>query len=133
MEGIPSGFEDLVREETRAYAYLATIMPDGSPQVTPVWFSVEGEHILVNTAIGRVKDRNMRERSQVALVIADPRNPYRYIQVRGRVVDIREDAQRRHFATLYRKYTGGASSGTRPPDEVRVVHSIRPERISADQ
>ena len=133
MEGIPSGFEDLMRDETRAYAYLATIMPDGSPQVTPVWFSVEGEHILVNTAKGRIKDRNMRERSQVALVIADPRDPYRYIQVRGRVVDIREDEMRRHFATLYRKYTGGAARGARPPDEIRVVHTIKPERISADQ
>ena len=88
MKGIPPGLEDLWREETRAYAYLATLMPDGSPQVTPVWFSVEGEQLLVNTAMGRIKDRTLRERSQVALVLADPRNPYRYIQVRGRVVGI---------------------------------------------
>jgi PPOX class probable F420-dependent enzyme len=133
VKGIPPGFEDLLREETRAYAYLATLMPDGSPQVTPVWFSVEGEHILVNTAKGRIKDRNMRERSQVALVIADPRNPYRYLQVRGRVVGNRRDEQRRHFAALDQKYTGGPSRGTRPAHEVRVVHTIQPERISADK
>src|SRR4030067_2102270 len=108
-----------MRDEARAYASLATIMPDGSPQVTPVWCSVEGEHILVNTAKGRIKDRHMPERSQVALVIADPRDPYRYIQVRGRVVAIREDEQRRHFTILYWKYTGGAARGARAPDTRR--------------
>ncbi len=133
MDGIPHGFEDLLREETRAYAYLATIMPDGSPQVTPVWFSVEGQNILVNTAKGRIKDRNMRERAQVALVIADPHDPYRYVQIRGRVVGIREDERRQHFALLYRKYTGGPARSARPANEVRVIHTIHPERISADQ
>ncbi len=70
---IPASHVDLLDDGTKAHAYLATLMPDGSPQVTPVWFNMDGDDILVNTARGRVKDRNMRVRPRTALVIADPR------------------------------------------------------------
>ena len=80
LKEVPENFLDLLADETRAFAYLATVMKDGSPQVTPVWFNTDGEYILVNSAKGRVKDRNMRKRPQVALAIADPKNPYRYMQ-----------------------------------------------------
>ncbi|HTV50724.1 MAG TPA: PPOX class F420-dependent oxidoreductase, partial [Steroidobacteraceae bacterium] len=77
-------FLDLIKEK-KPLAALATTMPDGSPQVTPVWFDWDGKHLRVNTAKGRVKQRNMQQGSRVALAIVDPDNPYRYVQVRGRV------------------------------------------------
>src|SRR5512135_872992 len=86
MKNIPNSYNDLLKDETRAFAYLATLMSDGTPQLTPVWFNVDGDYILINTASGRVKDKNMRHRPQVALVISDPKDPYRYLQIRGTVI-----------------------------------------------
>ena len=83
MVAIPENYVDLLQK--KAFASLATVMPDGSPQVTPVWFDYDGGMIRVNTARGRVKANNMHEGSAVALAIVDPDNPYRYLQVRGRV------------------------------------------------
>jgi len=83
---IPEKFKDLVTKQ--AFAHLATLMPDGSPQVTPVWFDYDGTHILINTAKARLKDKNMRDQKQVALSILDPENPYRHMAVRGEVVEI---------------------------------------------
>jgi len=88
----PEKFLDLLKPETKAYLYLATIMPDGSPQVTPVWFDTDGEHILVNTNEGRIKDRNMKARPKVAMVIQDPRDPFRYLQIRGKVASYTREA-----------------------------------------
>src|SRR5687767_2827596 len=82
----PNDFLDLLRDETKALLYLATTMPDGSPQVSPVWFSTDGEHVLINTNEGRTKDRNMKARPQVAMVIQDPTNQDRYLGIRGEVV-----------------------------------------------
>src|SRR5690606_2111336 len=79
----PPKYLDLLKDDTRAFLFLATTMPDGSPQVTPIWFNTDGEHILINTNEGRVKDRNMKARPKVAMVIQDPSTPYRYIQIRG--------------------------------------------------
>ena len=127
MTSYPKEYLDLFKEETRAFAYLATTMPDGSPQVTPVWFSTEGDFILINSVKGRVKDRNMRARPQVALLIADPHNPYRYLQVRGRVVEITEDGAEEHIHALSRKYTGNPRFNIRPGD-VRVIYKIKPDK-----
>ncbi len=85
IDGVPEESRDLLLDETRAFAHLATEMADGSPQVTPVWFDVGRRMIRVNTAEGRVKCRNMKQRAGVALAIADPKDPYRYLQIRGRV------------------------------------------------
>ena len=79
----PEKFLDLLHPATKALLYLATIMPDGTPQVTPVWFDIDGEYILVNTNEGRVKDGNMKVRRHVAMVIQDPDDPYRYLGIRG--------------------------------------------------
>ena len=84
MAAIPAEYLDLLQQK-KAFANLATIMPDGTPQVTPVWFDYTDGKIRINSAKGRVKTRNMQEGAPVALSILDPDNPYRYIQIRGRV------------------------------------------------
>ena len=81
-------------------------MSDGTPQATPVWFNTDGEHILINTAKGRVKDVNMRVRPQVAVVIPDPENPYRYLQIRGRVTEFSENGANEHFDSVAMAYIG---------------------------
>src|SRR5579884_197905 len=82
---IPEKYRDLFSK--RAFAHLATLMPDGQPQVTPVWCDFDGKYVRVNSARGRQKDRNMRRNPNVAMAISDPDNPYRYLEVRGRVID----------------------------------------------
>src|SRR5260370_36077634 len=79
---IPEKFQDLL--EKKIFVSLATLMPDGRPQVTPVWFDFDGQHVVINSAKGRVKDRNMRRDPRVALLFIDPENPYRHLQVPGR-------------------------------------------------
>ena len=129
MKSIPENFHDLLRDDVRAFLFLGTLMPDGSPQVTPIWFNTNGEHILINSAKGRVKDRNMRKRPAVAMCIADPANPYRYLQVRGRVAEITEDGAAEHINILSMKYHG------RPYElaggQVRVIYRILPEKVDA--
>jgi PPOX class probable F420-dependent enzyme len=125
---IPQGFQDLFQKKT--FAHLATLMADGSPQVTPVWFDFDGSHIRVNSAKGRVKDRNMRRRGQIALAIQDPENPYRYVAVRGRVEEITEAGADAHIDSLAKKYLGQDRYPNRQPGEVRVIYKIRPERVS---
>ncbi|HUB07125.1 MAG TPA: PPOX class F420-dependent oxidoreductase, partial [Myxococcales bacterium] len=105
MPKIPDGFMDLVNQK-KAFASLATLMPDGTPQVTPVWFDMAGERFRVNTARGRVKDKNMQKSPAVALAILDPENPYRHIAVRGRVVQITEKGADAHIDSLAKKYLG---------------------------
>lgn len=127
---VPENFQDLFKDDTRAFVYLSTIMPDGSPQVTPVWFNTDGEFILINSAEGRVKDRNMRTRPDVALAISDPMNDYRYIQIRGRVVEITKDGARQHIDLLAKKYTGRDVYSTDRMNEQRVIYKIRPEKVN---
>lgn len=126
---IPSQFRDLL-ETKKAFAHLATIMADGSPQVTPVWFDFDGTHLRINSAKGRVKDRNMRRDGRIALAIMDPENPYRYLAVRGRVEEITESGADAHIDALTRKYMGQDRYPYRQPGEIRVTYRIRPERVS---
>ena len=100
----PERFLDLLNHESKALLYLATIMPDGSPQVTPVWFDTDGDDILINTNEGRVKDRNMRVRPNVAMTIQDPNDPYRYLGVRGKVVGYTTEGADEHINKLSLKY-----------------------------
>lgn len=127
---IPESHRDLIEDKTRAFAFLATVMNDGSPQVTPVWFSTGGKYILINSAKGRVKDDNMRSRPTVALAIMDPKNPYRYLQIRGRVVEITTDGAVDHIDTLAGKYTGEAKYKGLTPGMVRVIYKIDPEKVT---
>jgi PPOX class probable F420-dependent enzyme len=126
MAVVNSEYQDLLSDEKRAFAFLGTVMDDGSPQVTPVWFSVDGDEVLINSAKGRVKDKNMRARPQVALTIMDPGNPYRYIQIRGRVVEISTEGADEHIDALAVKYTGQPYAN-RTVGEVRTIYRIRPE------
>jgi PPOX class probable F420-dependent enzyme len=126
--GIPAGFEKLF--EQPVFASLATVMPDGSPQVTPVWIDFDGKHILVNSAKGRVKDRNMGRNPKVALSIMDPQNPYRYLGVRGKVAEITEQGADAHINKMAKKYLNVDKYPFRQPDEVRVLYKIIPERTN---
>ncbi len=125
---IPEEFKDVL--EKVAYAHLATVMPDGSPQVTPVWFDYDGSHIRVNSAKGRIKDKNMRRNRKVALAIQDPDNAYRYLAVRGEVDDITETGADTHIDSLAKKYLGKDKYPFRGPGEVRIIYKIRPEKVS---
>jgi PPOX class probable F420-dependent enzyme len=129
LAAIPAEFLDLVTTK-KAFADLATLMPDGSPQVTPVWFDFDGKYIRVNSARGRVKDRNMRRDPRVALSILDPDNPYRYLMIRGRVVKITEDGAVDHINKLAKKYRGLETYRGRNPSEVRVMYIIEPLRVA---
>ena len=129
MALMPDAFLDLLQQK-KAFANLATIMPDGSPQVTPVWFDYVDGIIRVNTAKGRVKARNMKEGSAVALAIMDPDNPYRYLQVRGRVRRIVEAGADRHIDALAKKYLGKDKYPFAQPGEVRVMYEIEPTSTS---
>ena len=112
--------------EKRAYGYLATLMQDGSPQVTPVWVDYDGRYILVNSARGRVKDRNMRRDPRVSISLQDPDNPFRYVQVRGKVVEITEEGADAHIDKLAKKYTGAERYANHRADETRVIYMIQP-------
>jgi PPOX class probable F420-dependent enzyme len=125
MTDIPAAFHDLLTDK-KAIANLATIMPDGSPQVTPVWFDYTGGHIRVNTAKGRTKARNMAEGSRVALSILDPDNAYRYLQIRGKVVHVTEEGANAHIDSLAKKYLGKDVYPWHSPKDVRVIYEIEP-------
>ena len=128
MTAIPDQYLDLLQQK-KAFANLATVMPDGSPQVTPVWFDYVDGKIRVNTAKGRVKARILREGSPVALAIMDPDNPYRYVQIKGRVASITESGADAHIDALAKKYLGQDRYPYRKPDEVRVTFTIAPDRV----
>ena len=125
---IPEKYLDLFNK--RAFANLATLMPDGSPQVTPVWCDYQDGHVLVNTARGRQKDRNMQRNAHVSLAIMDPDNPYRYLEVRGVVDDITENGADEHIDRMAKKYLGVDKYPYRQPNEKRVLYKIKPERTS---
>ena len=127
-EKIPEEFKDLFGKV--AYANIATVMPDGSPQVTPVWFDYDGNYLRVNSAKDRVKDKNMRRNKNVALSIQDPDNAYRYLAVRGKVDEITEEGADAHIDSLAKKYLGKDKYPFRGPGEVRVIYKIRPEKVS---
>ncbi|OGK77299.1 MAG: hypothetical protein A2X52_07600 [Candidatus Rokubacteria bacterium GWC2_70_16] len=127
---IPAELLDLFEKAT--FAHLATLMPDGTPHVTPVWVDYDGRHIVVNSAAGRQKDLNMEKRRQVAIEIPDPDNPNRYVQVRGPVVEITEEGAEEHLHRLARRYLNRDRypDGWRFPGEVRRIYRIEPRRVS---
>ena len=126
MVAIPAEFLDLLAQDKKPLANLATVMADGSPQVTPVWFDYEGGKVRVNSAKGRVKTRNMTEGARVALAIVDPENPFRYIQIRGRVARTTEEGATQHIDRLAKKYLGQDKYPWSRPGEVRVMFEIEP-------
>jgi PPOX class probable F420-dependent enzyme len=127
---IPDKYLDLLQQK-KAFANLATVMADGSPQVTPVWVDYKDGLVRVNTAKGRTKARNMKEGSPVALAIMDPDDPYRHIQVRGRVKRVTEQGASAHVDALAKKYLGKDKYPFAAPGEVRVIYEIEPTAASA--
>ncbi len=125
---IPASHRDLLT--TKTFAHLATTMKDGSPQVTPVWFDTDGPYVRVNSAVGRLKDKNMRRDPRVALSILDPDNPYRYLEIRGRVVAITEEGGAAHIDALAKKYMGVDTYPMHQPGVARVIYTIEPLRFS---
>lgn len=124
MAQIPANFLDLLQK--KAFGQLATLMPDGSPQVSPVWIDYDGRYILVNTAKGRVKDRNMRRDPRVGMDIMDPDDPYRHLSMRGRVAETTEQGAEEHIHKMAKKYLGADRYPNMQPGEVRVLHKIEP-------
>jgi len=125
---IPEKYRDLFGK--RAFASLGTLMPDGRPQVTPVWVDLEGDLVVFNSAKGRQKDRNVRRDPRVALAIVDPDNPYRYLEIRGRVVEITEQGADALIDKLAKKYLGVDKYPYGQPGEVRVIYKVKPEHTN---
>ena len=130
MATIPDEYLDLLQQK-KAFAGLATVMADGTPQVTPVWFDYTGGVIRVNSAKGRTKTRNMKEGAPVALSIMDPDNPYRYLQVRGKVTRATEQGASEHIDVLAKKYLGKDKYPWPRPGEVRMTFEITPGAVQA--
>jgi PPOX class probable F420-dependent enzyme len=128
---IPERLLDLLGREKKAIAFLALVKRDGTPQVTPIWFDYDGEHFIFNTARGRVKDRIMHHHPVVAFAICDPKDPYRYIQVKGRVVAETETGGYDQICDLNLKYHGSRNYPARS-GEVRVTYKVLAERVQPD-
>ncbi|MDP6344334.1 MAG: PPOX class F420-dependent oxidoreductase [Alphaproteobacteria bacterium] len=131
---IPDSHRDLI--DGPVVVALSTVMPDGRPQCTPVWCSFDGNEVLINSARGRQKDKNMVARPGVAVLAIDPQNPYRYLEVRGDVTDVTEDGARDHINALAKTYVGkdeyygGVAPAEAGEAEVRVIYRITPTRVS---
>ncbi len=128
---IPENMKDLL--ERPIVVTLVTLMPDNTPQATPVWFNWDGEYILVNTARGRAKDKNLSERRKATILSIDPSNPYRYLEIRGEVVSDTEEGGVDHINFLSGRYTGNSDyykgNTVRMNAETRVIYKIRPIRV----
>ena len=129
MATIPETHADLLKKP--AFANLATLNADGSPQVTPVWVDFDGKHVIVNTARGRVKAKNLARESRVALSIADPENPYRYLGIQGHVIQMTEAGADAHIDKMAKKYLGKDTYPFRASGEVRVIVKITPDKVHA--
>jgi PPOX class probable F420-dependent enzyme len=111
--------------------HLATINEDGTPQVTPVWVDVEGDQILVNTAEGRNKVRNIRRDPRVSVEVVDQQDPYKTVSVQGRVVEMRKQGADQHIDSMAKKYLGQDKYPFRQPGEERIILKIEPEKVLA--
>jgi PPOX class probable F420-dependent enzyme len=127
MASIPESHADILKK--KAFANLATLNADGSPQVTPVWVDFDGKNVLINTARDRVKTRNLEREKRVALSIADPENPYRYVSIQGRVTGMSEAGADDHIDKLAMKYMGKEKYPLRAPGEVRIIVTIAPDKV----
>ena len=125
---IPNSHVDLFKK--KAFAHLATLMPDGQPQVTPVWVEFDGRHVIINTAEGRQKDKNLQRDKRVALSLIDPDNPYRYLEVRGKVVERTHNGADANIDALAKKYLDKDKYPFRQPNEVRVIYKIEPQHVT---
>jgi PPOX class probable F420-dependent enzyme len=126
---IPDSYLDII--DRKAFAHLATVMPDGGPQNSPVWIDRDGQTLIVNSAEGRRKDKNIKADPRVALSISDPENPYRTLMIRGTVTEITTDGADDHINSMAKKYMGVDEYPFRQPGEVRVIYKVTAARVSS--
>jgi PPOX class probable F420-dependent enzyme len=129
-EKLPDKYADLLQK--KAFANLATLNSDGSPQVTPVWVDYDGKFVRINSARGRQKDKNIARDPRVSLAIQDPENPYRYLEIRGKVVEATEKGADDHINKLAKKYLGKDEYPYRQAGEKRVLYKIEPLKFSSN-
>jgi PPOX class probable F420-dependent enzyme len=129
QSGIPQSHVDLLTK--KGLAHLVTLLPDGTPQSTPVWVDYDGTHVLINTAVGRLKDKNMQRDPRVAFSVTDPENPYRYLEVRGRVVERTKVGADQHIDAMAKRYLGQDKYPFRKAGEERVIFKVQPQRSSS--
>jgi PPOX class probable F420-dependent enzyme len=127
MSIIPESHLDIL--QSTAVAYMATIGPQGEPQASPVLFGWDGTQIFFSMNKIRQKHRNLLREPRIAIAIADPTNPYRSLEIRGKVVSIADDLNYRIANVLSQKYTGQDATPNMQPGEQRVVISVEPERV----
>ncbi|WP_222193076.1 PPOX class F420-dependent oxidoreductase [Modestobacter italicus] len=128
---LPAGLLDLLRRPSPCF--VATLMPDGAPQMTQTWVDTDGTHLVINTVAGFQKVRNMERDARVALNVADPDDVSRYYAVRGRVVSITADGAAEHIERLAQKYLGGPYPWFGGRDQTRLVVTIAADRVSSPQ
>lgn len=126
IPAVPPSHQDLF--EANGFAHLASLGPDGEPQVHPVWYEVDGDNITVSTTKSRQKYRNLQRDQRVALSILDPENPYRYVEVRGRVARMEDDPDQRFIDQLAKKYLGQDTYPWKQPGDERVKIYIEAEK-----
>lgn len=132
MDEIPEEYEELFGQKT--FAHFATLMEDGTPQVTPVWVDYDGEHVLINTARGRQKERNVERDPKVGVSILDPNDPYTYISIRGEVAEVTEEGAVEHIDSLAQRYMDVEEYPFHgDEDGARVIIKIRPDRVITGQ
>ncbi|MGA2783895.1 MAG: PPOX class F420-dependent oxidoreductase [Candidatus Bathyarchaeia archaeon] len=117
--------------EAKNFAHLATLLRDGSPHVAPVWVDHDGDIILINTAVGRVKHKNIMKDPRVGISITDQNNPYERVEIRGRVISETREGADEHIDKLANKYTGAKKYQKSSPDEKRIILKIEPLQISS--
>ncbi len=118
--------------EGKNFIFIATVNPDGSPQVTPTWVDTDGRYVLINTAVGRVKHRNVKKNPHVALAITEQNNPYNLVMIRGKVVEqVTGRAAEEHIDKMAKKYRGLDRYPNRSPSEQRVILKIEPVRVTS--
>jgi PPOX class probable F420-dependent enzyme len=124
---IPDSHIDLLQRPI--VVTLASVLPSGRPQVHPVWCSYKDGCVLVNSAKHRAKDKNMRERHHATVLIVEPENALRWLEVRGEVIEITEDGADEHIADMCEQYVGTRDYTFGEPGEVRVIYTIEPRRV----
>ena len=125
---VPESHKDLFQK--RAFGSFTTLMPDGSPQTTPVWVDFENGKVIVNTALGRQKDKNVRRDPRVAITLIDPDNPYRYLEIRGKVDEISVEGAEKHIDKMAKKYIDQDKYPWAKPGEQRVLLKVTPDKFS---
>lgn len=131
---IPETHQDLL--DRPIYVVATTVMPDGQPQSTVVWWDYEGDFIRFNTADGRQKPKNIRQNPKITLLALDPNNPFHWLEIRGVVEEMTTEGGVEHIESLSRKYTGRGYYGdfnthSSPDTETRLVVKVRPVKVSA--